>query len=121
MQGQSPFSLFGLGQRSAAQPPAQPPVQPPAQAYGPQQDSLYDMHMSMCIEDKVEQMATPERCVAYMATSVYNRSRDNPQLLNTRVEDLRSFCEDFTNQQTVGFYKELCQGVNQAYRNAMQK
>ena len=118
MQGQSPLSLFGLAPRAAAQAAAHGAA---AQAYVRQQDPLYDMHMSMCIEDKVEQMATPERCVAYMATSVYNRSRDNPQLLNTRVEDLRSFCEDFTNQQTVGFYRDLCQGVNQAYRGAMQK
>lgn len=87
----------------------------------PPRDPYYDMHMQMCIQDKVEKMSTPEKCVAYMAAKTYERSKSDPAALNTRISDLERYCQRATGQQTIGFYRDLCSGVNQAYYNAFQQ
>ena len=74
--------------------------------------------MSMCIQDKIEEMNDPIKCTSYLAGRLYNASRgsnSSGKILETTMGQLRETCEKINKELPLSFYVDLCKGVNQAY------
>ena len=84
-------------------------------------DPYSDYHMSLCIQERVEEMTDPQKCMSYMAGRLYERSKTDPSVENITMQNLKDYCTGKNLESNLGFYKDLCEGTNDAYLNAFQK
>lgn len=78
-----------------------------------------NFHINNCIKNKIEEMNNPETCVAYLGGMLSAR---NPQVAaKITIGELKKTCEEFNNRLPLGFYQNLCQGINDAHEDAFQK
>lgn len=87
----------------------------------PSGDPYNDYHMSLCIQERVEEMTDPQKCMRYMAGHLYEQSKTDSSVNNITMQNLHDYCTGPNMQTNMEFFVDLCRGTNAAYMSAFQK